>query len=335
MRDIARDLNVSAITVSKALRNHKDISEATRERVLQRMREVNYEPNLAARSLATGKSYMVGLVVPDLVHPFFGEIAKAISRVLRPAGYSLVIASSEEESKLERAEVEAMLARPVDALLLASALTSRRGGMFQKIADREVPLVMLDRVVSGVNAEFVGVDDEELGFIATRHLIERGCQRIAHIEGPEISTGVGRLRGYRRALEQFKIKLRPELQIQIPSGDDRGVESGYHAMQKILAMKNTPDGVFCFNDECATGALRATLDAGVRVPQDMALVGVGNMRNTDFLKVALTTIDQNSSEIGERAARVVLSLMEKKGEAPAPCSTLVPVRLIERESTNR
>jgi LacI family transcriptional regulator len=335
MRDIARDLKVSAITVSKALRGHADISPATRDRVLQRIHELGYEPNLAARSLATGRSFIMGLIVPDLVHPFFGEIAKGISKVLRSKGYSLLISSSEEDPELERTELDALLARQVDAILLATTFTSatQEGNPFERIAGNKVPLVLLDRDVAGVHAVFVGVNDEEAGFLATRHLLERGCRRIAHLAGPDISTGRGRFKGYRRAVESAGHKVRPEYVIRISSADSRGAENGFEATQRLLACNPRPDGIFCFNDEFATGTLRAILDRGLRIPEDIAVIGVGNMTNTDFLKVPLTTIDQNSFEMGQTAALTALDLIASRSGPPHSDPKLVPVRLIERAST--
>lgn len=337
MRDIARDLNVSVITVSKALRNHGDISTATRDRVLQRIHELGYEPNLAARSLATGKSFIMGLIVPDLVHPFFGEIAKGISKVLRSKGYSLLISSSEEDLELERAELDALLARQVDAILLATTFRSatQPGNPFERITGNKVPLVLLDRAVPGIEAAFVGVNDEAAGFLATRHLLDRGCRKIAHLAGPDISTGRGRLEGYRRAIESAGLRVCPDYVIPIPSADSRGAENGFELTQRLLACNPQPDGIFCFNDEAATGSLRAILNAGLRIPEDIAVIGVGNMTNTDFLKVPLTTIDQNSFEIGRNAALTALELIAVKAETANSDATLVEVRLIERASTLR
>src|ERR1039457_303229 len=183
MKDIARDLGVSVVTVSKVLRNHEDISEQTRQRVLKRMKELDYEPNLAARALVTGRTLTIGLVVPDLVHPFFSEVAKGLSSVLRKKGYSLLISSSEENPELEREEINRLLARRVDALIIASAQWTVES--FRRIEERNRPYVLIDRRFAGLPANFVGVDDEEVGILATEHLISVGCRRIAHICGSD------------------------------------------------------------------------------------------------------------------------------------------------------
>jgi LacI family transcriptional regulator len=165
MKDIARDLGVSVVTVSKAMRGHSDISEETRQRVLKRARELNYYPNLAARALVTGKTYALGLVVPDLVHPFFAEVAQGLSSVLRHKNYSLLISSSEEDPRLERQELERLLSRGVDAIIIASTQSTVES--FRRIEENETPYVLIDRCFLGLPANFVGVDDVAVGRLAT------------------------------------------------------------------------------------------------------------------------------------------------------------------------
>src|SRR5437764_9602763 len=204
MKDIARDLGVSVVTVSKALRNHEDISQETRARVLQRMRDLNYRPNLAARALFTGRTYIVGFVVPGLLHSFFAEIAKGLTGVLRKKGYGLVISTSEEDPELEQQEIEQLLARRVDALIVSSTQTQTKN--FRMIEEQKVPYILIDRKIEGLAANFVGVDDQVVGLIATEHLIESGCKRVAFIGGKEVSTAVGRLAGYREALVRHALE---------------------------------------------------------------------------------------------------------------------------------
>ncbi|HEV2174500.1 MAG TPA: LacI family DNA-binding transcriptional regulator, partial [Nitrospira sp.] len=205
MKDIARDLGVSVVTVSKVLRNHSDISEETRERVLARIKEVDYRPNIAARSLVTGRTYLVGLVVPSLLHPFFAEIAKALSENLRQHGYYLIISSSEEDPELEEQEINHLLERRLDTLIIASCRASF--DLFQRIERENTSYILIDRNFEGLSANFVGVDDETVGVLATQHLIDIGCQRIAHIRGPETSPGKQRLQGYKRTLQRSGMKV--------------------------------------------------------------------------------------------------------------------------------
>ena len=322
MKDIAAELNVSVVTVSKVLRNHSDIGSATRERVLQRMKELDYRPNLAARTLVTGRTHMIGFIVPDLVHPFFGEIARTLSRTIRAKGYNLVIACSEGDPELERHEIDSLLARQVDALVLASAQT---GSVTFR---HRVPLVLIDRGIAGLPANFVAVNDEKVGYLATRHLIESGYRRIAHIHGPELSPGIQRFEGYRRALAEAG---RPLLREYIVDSEEHDL-GGYEPMMKLLSLNPRPDAVFGFNDPVAIGALKAILQSGLRVPQDVAIVGAGNFRHADLLRVPLSTVDQANTAIGEQAAKLVLKLIESKTQQ-APKSILLEPSLIIRESS--
>jgi LacI family transcriptional regulator len=332
MKDIARDLGVSVVTVSKVLRNHSDISEETRARVLKRIEELNYRPNPAARALVTGRTCTVGLVVPDLVHPFFSEVAKGISHALREKGYSLFISSSEEDPELERQEIDQLLARRVDALLVASAQWTVES--FRRIEEQKTPYVLIDRQFAGLAANFVGVDDAAAGDIATTHLLDEGCRRIAHIRGPEVSTAVGRVEGYRRALDRRGMIPPPGYIVSGGSVDNAGDIGGFHAMRALLALDPRPDGVFCYNDPSAIGALKAILEAGLRVPEEIALVGCGNVRYAGVLRVPLSSIDQGSGAIGDRAARLALSLIESKGAA-RPQTVLLEPRLVVRASSRR
>jgi len=331
MKDIARELGISVVTVSKVLRNHPDIGDETRARVLKRMKELKYQPNLAARSLSTGRTSTVGLVVPDLLHPFFAQIAAAVSATLRKRHYGLLISSSEEDPELEREEIEQLLARRVDVLLIASA--QREVESFHRIEEQKVPYVLLDRRFRALNANFVGVDDEAAGVLATTHLIEQGCRRIAHIGGPQVSTAIGRLNGFRKALAAHQ--RAPSAIVSIgDSGDHHGMPGGYAIAKDLLTSKDRPDGIFCFNDPIAMGAMRAILDAGLRIPEDIAVVGCGNLSYSDFLRIPLTTIDQDSQQIGEQSAALALSLAASKKPLKPQAIVFAP-RLVVRASSQR
>ncbi len=265
LKDIARDLGLSVVTVSKVLRDHPDIGDETRRRVLKRVKELNYQPNYAARSLITGQTWTVGLVVPDLMHPFFSDIAGAISREIRKQGYSLIISASDDDPELEQEEIQQLVARRVDVLLVASVQWTIES--FRRIEEQKIPYILLDRQFAGFVANFVGVDDRAVGVIATSHLIEQGCQRIAHIRGPEVSTALGRLEGYRQALSTYQMVPLPGHIISIgASGDHRGEKGGYEATRRLLASKIKPDGIFCFNDPVAIGTMRAHSRCGVTDP---------------------------------------------------------------------
>ena len=333
LKDIANELGLSVVTVSKVLRDHPDIGAETRKRVLRRMRELNYQPNLAARSLVTGRTWTLGLVVPDLLHPFFADIAKVISSETRNHGYSLFISSSDEDPDLEMQEIKHLLARRVDVILVASA--QRSVDCFRMIEEQNMPYILIDRRFQGLDANFVGVDDEAVGALATSHLIEQGCHRVAHIRGPEVSTALGRLMGYKQALASHGLKPLPGHIVSLgASGDHRGEKGGYEAAKKLLSAKPRPDGIFCFNDPSALGAMRAILDAGLRIPRDMAVIGCGNFSYSDFLRIPLSSVDQGSELIGKFAGDLAVALANRKSKVKSKAKLVTP-RVVVRASSQR
>jgi LacI family transcriptional regulator len=332
MKDLARDLNLSIVTISKVLRNHPDIAEETRERVLKRVKELDYQPNIMARSLVTGRSYLIGLIVPDLLHPFFAEIAKSLSAVIGQRGYSLIISSSEEDAQLEAREIQHLMARQLDGLVVASV--GNDSSSFQRIERHGLPYVLIDREFSGLAANFVGIDDEAAGRIATEHLIDQGCKTIAHIRGRENSTGIRRFEGYRRALQRRGLPYSESLVISRSSVDTDSTRLGAEAMRLLLKHKPIPDGVLAYNDPLAIGAMDTILEAGLRIPEDIAVIGCGNLHYDGSLRVPLSSVDQNSQTIGQRTAAILLGMIESKVR-PLPMSVILEPSLIVRASTMR
>ena len=330
MKDIARDLGLSVVTVSKVLRDHPDIGEETRKRVLQRVKELDYEPNILARSLVTGRSYLIGLIVPGLIHPFFAEIAKALSKTIVDKGYSLIVSSSEEDPALEAREIRHLLARRLDALVIASS--GRDTQLFRRMRSQSQPFVLIDRIFDDLEADFVGIDDVAAGRIATTHLIEMGRRHIAHISGRENSTGVRRKEGYLEALRAHKLPVREDFILSRDFVDTDSQRQGSEAMRQLLERSPRPDAVFCHNDPIAIGAMNVILDAGLRIPEDIALVGCGNLHYSEWLRVPLTSIDQRSHLIGQRAGEILLAMIEGR-EWPAPTKVILEPALVVRAST--
>lgn len=330
MKDIAEDLGVSLMTVSKALRNHLDVSEETRRRIRERARELQYEPNLTARSLASHRTYLIGLIIPDMMHSFFAEVAKGIGRKLEPLGYQILISNSGENCDAELRQLKLLMARNVDGLIIASAAAANGSRPLATLLNsRKTPYVCIDRPIRDLKANYVGVKDEEIGATATQHLLDEGCRLIAHISGPMNTNGRGRLQGYRRTLAKNGLRLLPEYVVSGAHEDS----TGYGAMQKLLNLKRRPDGVVCYNDAVAIGAIKAVLEAGLSVPQDVAIIGAGDVHYSDLLRVPLSTINQNSMGIGETAAEILFECMEKKTQVPK--SVYFPARLVVRESSMR
>ena len=329
LKDIADDLGVSKVTVSKVLRGNPDIGERTRALVLQRMKELNYQPNMLARGLASGKTYAVGLIVPDLVHPFFGELAKSLSGALRSSNRALVISSSEEDAVIEQQEIRTLLSRGVDVLLIASCQPHPVDS--KAFSDGRTPFLLVDRNFPLLNANFVGSDDVKVGELATQHLIALGRKRIAHIGGQGMSPAIDRLTGYRNALAAAGLIVPDNFVITRERFEETADSMGHLAMRELLSHKTRPDAVFCYNDLSAIGAMAAAMEAGLRIPEDIAFVGCGGLRYADYLKVPLTTVDHATQRMGEIAARLALDLTEKRARPPQ--SILVEPTLVVRQST--
>jgi LacI family transcriptional regulator len=329
LKDIANDLGVSVVTVSKVLRGNADIGEETRRRVLKRMKELNYQPNMLARGLASGRTYTIGLVVPDLVHPFFAEFAKSVGSVLRTSNRALILASSEEDPEMERQEIRTLLNRGVDVLLIASCQSNLRN--FYEVGDARTPYLLFDRNFPRLAANFVGTDDVKVGEMATKHLIEIGRKRIAHIGGKNTSPSVDRTRGYRNALAESGLTIPEHYLVVRERMEESGDKVGFQAMQELLKLQPRPDAVFCYNDLTAVGAIDATLQAGLRVPEDIAFIGCGNLRYANYLRVPLSSIDHGTAELGRIAGELALELSAKPEQAPR--SVLIPSTLVVREST--
>ena len=205
---------------------------------------------------------------------------------------------------------------------------------FRKIEQQQRPYVLVDRKFVGLAANFVGTDDVLVGRIATEHLIENGCRRIAYIGGEHVSTALDRLEGYRQVLSSAALTVPGEYVLCRSHGDDAGDVTGYQAMQDLLRLASRPDGVFCHNDPLAMGAMSAILEAKLRIPEDIALIGAGNVRYASVLRVPLSSVDQNSGVLGARAAELALTLVQSK-ETIRPKQILLQPKLMARQSSLR
>jgi len=326
---------VSVVTVSRALRDQPDIAKDTKARILDRIRELNYRPNLMARSLVTGRSSLIGLVVPDLIHPFFAEIAKGLAATLRKRNYFLVVSSSDSDPRLEQDEIEHMLAHHLDCFVVASCQKDPES--LRRIVDAGVPLILIDRGFQAFDSNYVGVNDRRMGELATEHLIEQGAKRIAHIRGPLTRTGNDRADGYRDTLRKHGRPAPDEYVVSSGESSDSNAETrGKKAMERILALKPRPDGLFCFNDTLAAVAMMGFMDAGLRIPKDMAIVGCGNFHYSAKLRVPLSSVDQKSIEIGERTAKMIAEVLEEQKDGPKarrPRTVILEPKLVIRASS--
>jgi LacI family transcriptional regulator len=329
MRQIARDLGVSITTVSKVLNHHDDIGEETRARVLARVAELGYRPNAVARSLTLRRTHTLGVVVPDLMHSFFVEIVAAIEACISPRGYGLLVCNLAEDPGKERAQLEMLLERQVDGIVLAAATATRNGDLLHRIAGMGKGLVLIERDDhAGVDCHRVITDDEEVGRLATFHLLDLGHRAIAHLTGPPLIHAKRRQHGYREAMRARHAAVRDGWVI---AGGFLERE-GYEAMERLLRTSPEVTAVFAVNDPAAIGAMKAAWEHGLRIPDDVSIVGAGDIAHGDMLKVPLTTISWSRRDLGTRAAELILDQIEHPGPRPFE-RAIIPPRLVIRGSS--
>jgi LacI family transcriptional regulator len=333
LKDIADDLNLSKMTISKVLRGQTDVSEDTKARVLQRARELNYRPNTTARSLRTGQTFMMGLIVPNMGGSYLFDISRGVSDVIRPAGYGLVVCPSQDDPELEQQQIELLLSRQVDALLVASMEES--APFFEQLSKGQTaPLIFVNRRLPGATGNFVGIHEEQVGRIACKHLVARGCKRIAYLRGPHTVIGDMRYAGFREALSDAGLAFHPELVVDGMGMDTAEYRRGFDGMLRLLEGRGKPDGVMAYSDMIAVGAMDASLSRNVRIPDHIAFVGSGNESRLCEMRVPLSSVAVSGHEVGQKAARMALRLVAKSGRTGAR-KVLVSPRLVERGSSRR
>ena len=325
LEDIARALNVSKMTVSRAINDHPEISSETRARILAMAQKMKYRPNQFARALTTNRSHLIGIVVPDLMHSYFAEICRGVESEARPVGYQNLICSTDEEARKEMDEIEALLSR-TDGLIVASALTKSEAKFYRRLLAEGANIVLIDRLLEGLNCSAVTTDDVEVGLLATKHLIDLGHRKIGHLRGPDVSTSLQRQQGYEQAMK--KAGLKPVIRESGFTEPD-----GYVAMQKWIADGNLPTAIFASNDPAAIGGMAAVSEAGMTVPRDVAFVGAGSIHYGDMLGVPLTTVSWSKAEMGQAAATLLLELIEGKKKVRRHRTITIPPELVIRRSS--
>jgi LacI family transcriptional regulator len=326
LADIARELGVSKMTVSRAINNHPEISSDTRARVLETARRMNYRPNQYARALTTNRSYLLGVVVPDLMHSYFAEICRGIEVVAKPLGYQNLICSTDENALNEEVEIGALLPR-TDGLILASSASSEGTKFLRRINREGAKIVLIDRQLEGLRCPTVTTDDVKVGLLATEHLISLGHRRVGHLQGTVASTAALRFEGYKQALRKHRLALDQSIVRECGFTE----RDGYEAMSGWLREGSVPDAIFAANDPAAIGAMTAIAEAGLKIPEDVAVVGGGNIHYGDMLRIPLTTVAWSTAEMGQAAGRLLIDLVEgKKGRKDQ--HVIVEPELVVRES---
>lgn len=330
LEDIARALNVSKMTVSRAINNHPEISSETRARILAAAQKMKYRPNQFARALTTNHSYLIGIVVPDLMHSYFAEICRGVEAHARPVGYQNLICSTDEEAPKEIDEIEALLSR-TDGLIVASALSGDEIKFYRRLLSEGASIVFIDRLLDGLRCSAVTTDDVQVGLLATEHLIKLGHRKIGHLRGTNVSTSIQRLEGYRKAIAKAGLSSSKKLIHECGFTE----ADGYTAMQQWIAAGDLPSAIFAANDPAAIGAMAAASEAGLNVPGDIAFVGAGSIHYGDMLRVPLTTVSWSKAEMGQAAASLLLELIDGKKKTRRHRTITVAPELVIRQSSGQ
>ncbi len=311
IKDIAKALNLSTSTVSRALADRWDVNPETRKAVVELAEKLNYMPNPISLNLKHRQSFSVGMIIPEFINSFFPEIIMGIQSVLEPEGYRLLISQSNESAELEMKNMRSLEAKMVDGFIVSVSTETTDMEYFQTLIDNHFPLVFFNRVARNVPVSRVIIDDCKWAFVATEHLIEQGCRRIVHLAGPEsLDVSAERIRGYKDALIRHGLPVDESL--IIPCG--LLMEKGILGAMQILEMPVLPDGIFAINDPVAIGAMKTLKKNGIRIPEDIAVVGFTESKMAMIIEPNLTSIEQPTFAMGKAAAELLLEQIKSNCE---------------------
>jgi LacI family transcriptional regulator len=332
IKDIASVLNISAAAVSKALHNDTRISEKTKIAVRQVAENLQYQPNHLASALRSGKSHLVGVIVPRTNSNFFSSVIQNIEEVLNKKGYSIIITQSNESYKKECDSIDTLLYTQVDGIIASMANETVDLSAYEKIKAKGIPLILFDRGENDLNVDYIGIDDYNSSHLIVEHLVENGCKRIAHIGGYKRTRIFNnRIRGYIDALRKHKLPLDEELLTE--SG--LTIEDGRRKMTELLQLPSKPDAVYVAGDYAALGALQILKERNIQIPEEIALVGFGNEPFTDMVTPKISSVNQHSAEIGKQAANTFLKYVGQETIDQQLNKIILNAELIVRESSHK
>lgn len=330
INDLARLLKLSPSTVSRALRNHPDISQKTKDKVLAMAADTNYQPNLIAQSLQNQRSNNIGVIVPEIRNTFFSTVISGIEEVAYEAGYIIMVCQSGDTYQREVLNTRALAANRVAGMLVSTSQETTDFSHLTNVMAQGIPLVLFDRVTEQIETSKVIVDDFTGAYNGVRHLIQRGYKRIAHLAGsPTLFVSHKRSEGYKAALRDHNMEIRPEY---IYAGGYHE-EDGRAGAEYLLNLIEPPDAIFAINDPVALGAFLHLQDKGIAIPDRMALVGFSNNPNTKLVRPRLTTVNQPAFAMGRTAAGLLLKTFKIEPEKQQFETITLKTELIVRESS--
>lgn len=330
--DIASELNVSPSTVSRALKDHYSIGKEMIETVKKLARERGYRPNHIAASLRKNKTNTIGVMISWINRPFMSSLISGIEEEVSKAGCNVIISQSHDSYENEIANTKALYNSRIGGLIVSLAMETKKYNHFNTFAESDIPVVFVDRVCEELNSDKVVIDNYAAGFMATNHLIEQGCKRIAHFGGAQHrSIYRHREEGYLAALRQHNMEIDESL---ILNGDVLNSEEGYRMADQLLSLPNPPDAIFSANDTSAVSAIQCAKNRGIKIPQKLAVMGFNNDPVSLIIDPTLSTVSHPAVDMGKIAARQVLKHREHKDIITSETITL-KTNLIIRESTLR
>lgn len=335
LKEIAEKLGISITTVSKALKNYPDVSKKTRKAVIDLAQELHYTPNSFAVNLRTKESKTIGLIIPEVMHHFFSNIINSIIEEAEKNGYLVIILQSNESIELEIKQVELLINKRVDGILISLSNESNYNEHLQNIINRKIPLVMFDKIAKLANCSKVIINDQKAAMNAVQHLIDQGCKKIAHIRGPENpQNAIDRFIGYKKALEKNNITFDPNL---VYTCKNVTFEEGIEFAKQIINEHPDVDGIFVITDLVAVGLLSHFNEIGIKVPQQIAVIGFSNWFISQVFTPKISTVDQPSHEMGTVAIKLLLEeINSNKDKIPfSPKTIELDTNLIVRESSKR
>ncbi len=332
IKDLARELGISPSTVSRALRDHPDISQGTKRRVTEAAELHNYHPNQLAQSLQKQRSNTIGVIVPEIRHDFFSTVISGIEEVAYEHGYTIMVCQSNETLAREILNTQALVANRVAGLLIAISSETTRYEHLSNVLRHGVPLVQFDRVVEELETSKVVVDDYRAAYGAVTHLIESGYRRIGHLAGQDgIALNRRRYEGYRAALRDGGLRYEEKFHF---SGGYRE-EDGLIGADRYLALDELPDAILAINDPVAVGIFSRFREAGVRIPDDVALVGFSDTPAAALIDPPLTTVYQPAFEMGRTAVSLLMKQFDAEDAMFVPETVVLDTKLLIRGSSAR
>ncbi len=331
IKDIARELGVSVSTVSRALKDHPDISPQTKQLVRDMVEKMKYKPNAIALSLRNRRTNIIGVIVPEIVHHFFSSVISGIDEAAVAAGYNVMFFQSNESYEREIMNIQSIINSQADGVLISLAKGTKKFGHIRQLIDSNVPLVFFDRACDEIETDKVIVDDFEGAFNAVDYLIKTGCRRIAHFSGPQhLQISYLRKRGYITALEKNGIKVEDDLIVNCDTFED-----AMEITRLMMSRTRPPDAIFTVNDMTAVGTLNTVKSMGLRVPKDVSIVGFTDGLVSTITDPLLTTVSQHGFEIGKKATEILIKRINDECESPGPITEVVKTDLVVRDSTRK